>query len=144
MIPECRRRRTWIAVLSLCVVAGLQLAAVPPEVFADPGVCFMSCNVEGRSCCCEGLAGGEVAPHAAEAEAYGRLASLEPQCRELCATFANKAPSDDIWLLAKTGREPARLAGTDRTAPLPATFRRLEHSDPSTLPRPPPSPIARS
>ncbi len=141
---EPRRRRWWIAALSLCVVAGLQLAAVPPEVFADPGVCFMECSVEGRSCCCKGMAGGEVAPHAPEAEADGRLAPLELSCRELCATFANKAPGNDVWIGADTGRELARLAGTDRTAPSPATSRHLEHSDPSTLPRPPPSPIVRS
>ncbi len=142
--PEHRLRRWWIAALSLCVLTGLQLAAVPPEVFADPGVCFMECNAEGRSCCCKGMAGGEVAPHAPEAEADGRLASLEPLCLELCATFANKAPGDDLLLSAETGRESARLAGTDRATPSPATSRRLAHSDPSTLPRPPPSPSARS
>ncbi len=134
-------RRRWLtAALSLCVVAGLQLAAVPPEVFADPGVCFMECSVEGRSCCCKGLAAGIPDPHAPEAEADGRLAAPRLSCRELCAVFAGKAPGDDMGLFAEIGRELARLAGPDRTAPSPAISRRLDQSDPSTLPRPPPSP----
>ena len=138
MTPE--RRRRWLAALSLCIVAGLQLAAVPPELFADPGVCFMECSVEGRSCCCKGLAVGIPDPHAPEAEADGRLASFSLPCRELCATFASKAPGDNLGLFAGTGREQARLAGTDWATPASTTFRPLDHSDPSTLPRPPPSP----
>ncbi len=133
------RRRRWIAALSLCALAGLQLAAVPPELFADPGVCFMECSVEGRSCCCTGLNVGIPDPHAPEAEADGRLASLKLSCRELCATFASKPPGDDVGLSAEAGRELARLAGTDRQALASETSRRLEHSDPSTLPRPPPA-----
>lgn len=138
MTPE--RRRRWLAALSLCIVAGLQLAALPPELFADPGVCFMECSVEGRSCCCKGLATGIPDPHAPEAEADGRLASFKLPCRELCATFANKAPGKDAGLFAGAGRELARLTGRDRQAPASSTCRRLDHSDPSTLPRPPPSP----
>ncbi len=135
-----RRRRWLVAALSLCTVAGLQLAAVPPELFADPGVCFMECSVEGRSCCCTGLNVGIPDPHAPEAEAFGRLASIKLPCRELCATFASKPPGDDSGLFAEAGRELARLADTDRHTSWSETFRRLEQSDPSTLPRPPPSP----
>ncbi len=138
MTPE-RRRRLLIAALSLCALAGLQLTAVPPELFADPGVCFMECSVEGRSCCCTGLNVGIPDPHAPESEADGRLASLRLSCRELCATFASKPPGDDVGLFAVARRELARLAGTDRRVPSSATSRRLEHFDPSTLPRPPPA-----
>ncbi len=134
-------RRRWLtAALSLCVVAGLQLAAVPPAVFADPGVCFMECSVEGRSCCCKGLAAKTSKPDPPETAADGRLTAPRLSCRELCAVFAGKAPGDDMGLFAKIGRELARLAGPERSAPSSAISRRLDQSDPSTLPRPPPSP----
>lgn len=136
--PEPRHRRWYVAFSALCLIVGLQIAAVPPEIFDDPGVCFMECNVEGRSCCCKKLLGIEIAPHAPEAEADGRLAPLEIPCRDVCATFANKAPGDDLWLFSKRRHASALLAGTDQATASAGSHRPLDHSDPSTLPRPPP------
>ncbi len=138
------RRRRWLtACLALCVVAGLQLAAVPPEIFAGSlGECVMACSVEGRICCCKGMTGGgPVEPHAQEAETHGRLVSPRTLCRELCATAA-EAAGGVSWLLADTRREPVCPAATGRTVATPAPDRRLGHSDPSILPRPPPVLIA--
>ncbi len=141
--PERRRRRWLTAAFALFVVAGLQLAAMPPVLFAgSPGECVMSCAVEGRSCCCKGAAGGEPAePHTPEAEADGRLSSLRPQCRELCATF-DKAPSDVLWFLAEARRGMVSSMKVARDVRTRTPFRCLDHADPSTLPRPPPAPVA--
>ncbi len=136
-----RRRRGLISAFALFVVAGLQLAALPPQLFAASfDGCYMACGVEGRTCCCKGSSDGEhVEPHAPEAEADGRLAEFEPLCRDLCATFA-QAPGGDVWLLAAAHHALARPVELAPIAPSLASFRRLEHRDPSTLPRPPPTP----
>ena len=139
---ERRRRRWWLATLALCVVAGLQAAALPPVLLAgSPGECVMACSTQGRECCCR-KSGETIETHVSEAAAFGRLARFEPRCRELCATFAGKAPGDELWLLADLRRESRRPVGADRLVPVLAAFGRLEHDDPSTLPRPPPGPVA--
>ena len=139
-ILEPGRRRRWIAAFALCVAGGLQLAAVPPELFAGSAdVCVMACNVEGRDCCCTGSADEHTEPHAPEAEAHGRLTSFELPCRELCARFSPTSSGD---LLPLTGARQAfgRPVEVAPLAPSSVSLRRYGHGDPSTLPRPPPSP----
>ncbi len=139
---EHRRRRWWIATFAFCVVTGLQLAALPPALFAGSlDECVMSCSAEGRECCCKGSATA-AGHHASEAPADGRLSLARPLCRELCAAVANKAPGGESWLLAGIRPGPARPGPEDRIARSRAALRGLDHGDPSTLPRPPPGPVA--
>ena len=135
------RRRWWLTVSALILVAGLQLAAIPPQLFADPGVCFMDCNSSGRDCCCKQLAGLEaVEPHAPEAAPYGRVSLSQESCRELCAGFAGKAPSDAASVFATARHGLAQSVDPGAVTRWHASSRRLDQSDPSLLPRPPPIP----
>ena len=138
-----RLRRKWLsAIFALCVVVGLQLAVLPDAFAAPFDGCFMACSVEDRSCCCKKLLGLEPPdPHAPEAEAFGRLIAFKPLCRELCATFV-PVSAGGAWLHASFRHEVARPVAMAQVAPSSASFRALEHDDPSTLPRPPPVPAA--
>ncbi len=135
-----QRRRWYLTVSVLILIAGLQLAAIPPELFADPGVCFMDCNSTGKDCCCKQLAGLEaVEPHAPEAASHGRISLSRDSCRELCAGFAGKAPSDAASFLATARHGLTRSVDKDGVTRWYASSRLRNHSDPSTLPRPPPA-----
>ena len=145
MTLDLRHRQRWIAALAFCVVAGLQLAALPPALFAGPAdECVMSCAADGRDCCCKGSAGAGIGHHGSDAPVDGRFSFARPQCRELCAAVANKAPGGDSSLVSDFRPGPATPGREDRFARSHAVFRFLEHGDPSTLPRPPPGPVALS
>ena len=129
----CRLTATFV----LCVLVGLPLAALPPELFGgDEDVCFMACSLDDRDCCCKKAAaasGSGRDPH----DAAATLSRPTRLCAELCAAL-EEARGGTKLLAAKT-RAGAATRGGARFAVTTAPARRVGHDDLATLPRPPPA-----
>ncbi len=116
---------------------GVQLAALPPEVFSHAhGECVMACSVEDRECCCKMLFGER--GHRLAVAPGPRIAAPERVCPEVSAVV-DMARDGGKLLRVEARAELSSPDGSEQTAAERPPVRRLGHADPSTLPRPPPA-----
>lgn len=134
------RNRLVTSLVALWAVIGLQMMALPPEVFAfGGGVCVMECDARGEICCCAGMAIPEHGHHG-EGPAWSRLGieSSGRQCPALgTATDDSRAHGKWLWLRQRVDPaapdEAPAVAARDWVRFGPAGV------DLAALPRPPPA-----
>ncbi len=116
---------------------GVQLAALPPDVFSHVhGECVMACSVEDRECCCKMLFGER--GHRRAAASGPRIAAPERVCPEVSAVV-DKARDGGKLLRVAARAERSSPDGGEQTVAGSPPVRRFGLADPSTLPRPPPA-----